>query len=569
MAKRIADSYQTRTRTSQDSGKGVIKQETKLKALFDFWTFVDMIGFHGGAKNFGECHDELVKWAFARERKRRQLIMMPRGHLKSTLMSVARTLWRIYQNPNIRIFVGTESHRLSTSFIREVKMYLEDSNLQEKLWNNRPHKNGRLVPLMESPGSQRRNQGSDTDAKDKKVVWRNDAIQVIRDDILKEPTLVSGSVGSIATGFHYDELIFDDVVTFDNINTEAKRERLFQWIYDMESVIDPLEFDEDLFECYKQVDSSRVRQGKFAPWCWVGDTVTVVGTRYDAEDYYGHVLENQETLGFDCYQRNIYKNGTDNTEGYIWPERMNASIESRLRASMNDRRFASQYLNSIIADSEQSLSWEQINFINPQCIVCNRANIAAISRGPEETKEIRLRVAIDPAATSNASSDYTCIVVGGVDDQNNFYVVDMYLGKEPFNTWLQKMYQLLDKWRLSAVTIESVGFQKQLIESIRDRFSTNRPIQIREYGSSQEHKQDRIEATLQPLFSSGKCFMNQNIAKIPGLRDQFNLFGRPSVKDDAPDAMAMLKEISTPMSKQVQPFNPRKKMLNTRYGGYI
>jgi predicted phage terminase large subunit-like protein len=248
---------------------------------------------------------------------------------------------------------------------------------------------------------------------------------------------------------------------------------------------------------------------------------------------------------------------------------MNASIEARLRASMNDRRFASQYLNSIIADSEQSLSWEQINFINPQCIVCNRANIAAISRGPEETKEIRLRVAIDPAATSNTSSDYTCIVVGGVDDQNNFYVVDMYLGKEPFNTWLQKMYQLLDKWRLSAVTIESVGFQKQLIESIRDRFSTNRPIQIREYGSSQEHKQDRIEATLQPLFSSGKCFMNQNISKIPGLRDQFNLFGRPSVKDDAPDAMAMLKEISTPLSKQVQPFNPRKKMLNSRYGGYI
>jgi predicted phage terminase large subunit-like protein len=569
MAKRIADSYQTRTRTSQNSGKGVIKQETKIKALFDFWAFVDMIGFHGGSKNFGECHDELVKWAFARERKRRQLIMMPRGHLKSTLMSVARTLWRIYQNPNIRIFVGTESHRLSTSFIREVKMYLEDFDLQEKLWNNRPHKSGRLVPVMDSPGSQKRNQVSDTDAKDKKVVWRNDAIQVIRDDILKEPTLVSGSVGSIATGFHYDELIFDDVVTFDNINTEAKRERLFQWIYDMESVIDPLEFDEDLFECYKQVDGSRVRQGKFAPWCWVGDTVTVVGTRYDAEDYYGHVLENNETLGFDCYQRNIYKNGTDNTDGYIWAERMNSSIESRLRASMNDRRFASQYLNSIIADSEQSLSWEQINFINPQCIVCNRANIAAISRGPEETKEIRLRVAIDPAATSNTSSDYTCIVVGGVDDQNNFYVVDMYLGKEPFNTWLQKMYQLLDKWRLSAVTIESVGFQKQLIESIRDRFSTNRPIQVREYGASQEHKQDRIEATLQPLFSSGKCFMNQNISKIPGLRDQFNLFGRPSVKDDAPDAMAMLKEISTPLAKQVQPFNPRKQMLNSRYGGYI
>jgi len=552
--------------TKEDRSGQIPSYRWRLRALYDFWSFVDLIGFHGGSKQFGQCHDDLIQWSTDYRRSSRQLILMPRGHLKSTLMSVGRTLWRIYQNPNIRIFVGTESHRLSTSFIREIKTYLEDLDLQEKVWNNRPHKPGRLIPAMDQPGTERK---SETEAKDKKVIWRTDAIQVLRDDILKEPTVVSGSVGSVATGFHFDELILDDVVTFDNINTEQKRERLFDWIFDMQSVLDPKEFDEDLYKNFTKCCKSTRQYGSFRPWCFVGDTVIVVGTRYDAEDYYGHVLQNAEYLGFETYQRNIYANGTDAADGYLWPERFNETVESRLRASMSERRFASQYLNSIIADAEQTLHWDQINFIHKHNIICKQPRTAAIHKGPDLVSEVRLRMAIDPAATSNAHSDYTCIVVGGMDSEGNLYVVDMYLGKEPFSKWLDAMYGMLDKWKLSAVTIEAVGFQKQLINSIRDRFNTYRPIQIREYKTEQTNKHERIEAALQPLFSSGKFFMNQTLSTKQGLKDQFNLFGRPTVKDDAPDAIAILKEISVPTNSKQQPFNPHKTNVNTRYGGFV
>src|SRR5512141_1086420 len=161
----------------------------KVRALFDFWEFVDLIQFRGGKKAFAQCHYELITWADTHG-KDRELILMPRGHLKSTIMSVARKLWRIYQNPNVRIYVGTSTRFLATAFVRQIKQYLEDPFLQEYVWNDRPHIDGRLVPLMDRTSRSRRNDLGDTEAADKKVVWRADAIQVVRSDIMSEPTVV-------------------------------------------------------------------------------------------------------------------------------------------------------------------------------------------------------------------------------------------------------------------------------------------------------------------------------------------------------------------------------------------
>jgi len=543
--------------------------EKRKKALTDFWEFVDLIGFHGGKGQFSKCHKDLMSWALDGERASRRLVLMPRGHYKSTLLAVGRTLWRIYQNPNIRIFVGSADFGLSKSIIREIKTYLEDEELQEKVWNNRPHKEGRLVPLMDKLGKQRRNV-QDTEASDKKVVWRADAIQVVRDDILKEPTVVAGSVGATATGFHYDEIIFDDIVTFDNIDTEPKRDKLFRWVHDMESVLDTRQFDEELYQRYEDIAHSNFLKGKFKENCYLGDTVIVVGTRYDPEDYYQHIIDNQDALGFEVYERNIYVNGSDNTDGYIFPEKFNENLENRLRASMSERRFASQYLNRIITPGTQVLSWESIKFIHPGSIICNQPNTASI-RGFGEEKEVRLRAVVDPSATSQVYSDFTCIVVGGLDNENNFFVVDMYLGKDPFSVWLERMYELLDKWNLSAVTVESVGFQKQIIWSIKDQFKNKRPITVREWTpEAREDKHSRIEATLQPLVENGKFYMSQHLSRIKGLSDQFNLFGRPSVKDDAPDACSILKRVSVPPNSVVRPFNPTKqRAFNARYGGFV
>ena len=554
-----------RNRGGQDADAPDYK--LRVKALTNFWAFVDLIGFHGGSHQFSKCHRDLLNWSLG-DANTRQLILMPRGHYKSTLMAVARTLWRIYQNPNIRIFLGSGDFSLSKSLIREIKTYLEDDYLQDNVWNNRPHKQGRLVPLMDKAGRARR-QSLDTEASDKKIVWRADAIQVIRDDILKEPTVVAGSVGATATGFHYDEVIFDDVVNFDNIDTPSKRDRLFQWIYDIESVLDPMTFDEDLFNLYCQIDTAPFTKGLFKKACYLGDTVRVIGTRYDPQDYYQHVLDNATELAFSTYECNIYVNGKDSDDGYIFPEKFNEALEQRLRASMSQRRFASQYLNQIIESGSQILPWSKIKWLTSDEIVCKQANKASIRRNGV-VKEINLKAVVDPATTTEEYSDYTCMAVGGVDDEGNFYVVDLWMGKEVFSVWVEKMFALLDRWNLTAVTVETVAFQKQLVYSIRQFFAKFRPVTIREWKPpARQDKMSRIESVLQPVFFNEMVYFKWTISQKKGVADQFNLFGRSTVKDDAPDAVAILKQVSVSPNTKMKAFNPSKRNFNNKYGGML
>ena len=303
---------------------------------------------------------------------------MPRGHLKTTVSSVLRILHTLYVNPNVRIFIGCLSKSLSNSIMREVQAFLLDDWNQENVWNNRPHIQGRLIPVMDKLGKQRRYQRKyeeETWAEDKKIIWRSDAIQVIRNGtILKEPSVVVGSVESSATGHHYDELVFDDIINFSNYNTPNKQQSIDRWLGDMESVLDPEYFDEELYEQLCRVTDSQKYREIFQKICHIGNKISIVGTLYFKDDLYDRIskaneadLENGHKPEYHVFKRNIYANGVDNTDGYLWVEKWNEDLEKQKRKSINmtSEIWASQYLNMIISPESKCLQWEKVRFIHP------------------------------------------------------------------------------------------------------------------------------------------------------------------------------------------------------------
>jgi predicted phage terminase large subunit-like protein len=457
----------------------------------------------------------------------------------------------------VRIFVGTANKFLSAAFIRELKTYFEDTWLQEHVWNARPHIEGRLIPIMDKSGRKRRSaiaeEGTDdTEAEDKKVVWRGDALQVLRSDILKEPTVTVGSVGSVATGFHYDELYLDDVVTFDNVSSPEKNKRVFSWIYDLESVLDPEYFDDELYISLKRCVKAKTHEEKLKRICTVGNVIMVVGTRYDKLDYYAHIMEHYEDLEFDVYQKNIYKNGVDKDGGYLWEERFSEKQEKRLRANMTARRFASQYLNNILAEEDKVLRYENIQWLHPSSINQDSEvrGYAFIRRKEDEkARRIKLVCVIDPAAATNASADYTAMAIGGVDHDGNLYILDLKLGRWQIHQWVKEMYSLLDKWKIDVVHVETVAFQKTLIQTIRGFFKEYRPIAVVEYKPGNVKKETRIEQTLQPIFESFMIFMSTYLGGNTNLQDQITYFPRKTMKDDGVDVISMVKEIAKPPAK--------------------
>lgn len=555
-------------------------EKQKVKALLDVWAFADIIEFQGGgSKAFGECHKELMEWYYSPDRASKTLVLMPRGHLKSTLLSVLTTLHRIYINPNIRIFVGCATRFLSTSFIRQVKAYLEDVHLQEYVWNSRPHIEGRLIPLMDKMRRQvaRNNNEDDTEAEDKKVVWRNDAIQVIRDYRYKEPTLVAGSCLSEATGFHYDVIQLDDVITFRNSNTLEKRESIQSWIYDLRSVLDPQYFDEDLFKALcdtKPNNRSRKIRDVFKKHALVGDVFGVIGTRYEPDDYYETLLKNNEELSFDCFVRNIYKNGENENDGYLWHERWDKNVEKNIRAEMSARRFASQYLNTILPSNRAVLKKDSIRWVHPKDITQKENGDVEVTFNVDGTiKRFRPFAVVDPAATTSKTSDFSAICVGGKDDEQNLYVLDMALGRWNTLELGKKVWELADKWKLKSVSIESIGFQRKIKEVLISHFirlKNYRPLAFIDFKrKTRISKVEAIEAALMPYFNNGSLYMSVYLASNEELMKQIEFFPLKSVHDDGLDAMEILSEVALPYSKNARNRNKgeRNDRVNAKYGG--
>jgi hypothetical protein len=552
----------------------------RVRALHDYWAFIDLLKFKGGTSSFGSVHEDLVRFVTQPQTGvvvedegdvNRRLVMMPRGHLKSTVCSVGYVLWRIYRNPGIRIVVGTAEKKLSLAFIRELKQYLEDETLQQRVWNNRPHISGRLIPVMDTSVKKRRNQKVDreeeaayTEAEDKKVVWRADAIQVLRDDIMKEPTVWAVSVGTTITGDHADLLILDDIVTFKNVRTPQLIAKTREWAEDMESVLDPQR-------------ETTTGTGKNALTEQIGDEVLCLGTRYAKGDYWGFLLgekdggeEDLEVEDRDRYQtfiRNIYVNGENDNDGYLWPERFNAEVLRKKKATLrNPRKWASQYLNRIISDEEQVFKKDLVQYIHFQSLDIKDGVVEI--RFPNTVTPVVVRpvLVVDPAISQASTADNTCLMVGGLDHEQNLYVFDAKVGRFTPSQTIDHVFTLADKWKLHGVTIENVGFQASLCYSLRDEMRKRRPLVIREYKPhGLGRKEDRIIAALEPIFANSKIYMTGWMAQVQQLMEEIEFFGASGIKDDCLDAMSVIVQtaVATPKRK------PRvfTQAFNSKYGG--
>ena len=567
----------------------------KIQALWDYWKFIEIIDFHGGPLAFSDCHFETTAWSFREDASFRQLIMEARGHLKSTLFSVGRILWRIYQNPNIRCFVGTESLKLSRAFVKEVEGQLTDEWNQHYVWNSRPHFDGPLIPTMDSLGKQRRQLVRDVSDefgqnistggdKTKKKLWRAEAIQVVRSRVLKEPTLTAGSVGQVSTGFHFDDVTFDDVVSFDNTRNPSAIDKVFSWIYDVESLLDPAYLDVELLLAFNRCAPNHIE--RLRKWSVSGGRQYVIGTRYAEEDYYGHLIDNASSLHYDVHVKNIFANGIDDTDGYRWPEKWNKELElatmakfQRKYGSTGMSRYYSQYHNKIVSFAETVLNWDKIQWIQPTNFkLCEDGWVEVYDQTHKVVAEFKPRLVMDPSATASTTSDFCAIAVGG-NHKETLYVCDFWMGKKPVSVYLDKMYELVDKWGLYEVVIEMVSGFKVLKTTLqqmplidKDKY---RLLSIKSYEppTNTLNKQQRIETVLSPLIDNYMLYLPFYVSANAELRKQFQFFGTETVKDDGPDVLAILKEkaYSSRMVRNnvvsLDDYRNQGRHINDDYGG--
>ena len=183
-----------------------------------------------GFKDISSCHDEVIK--FLDSPSRRKLYLDPRGHLKSSLVSIAKPIQYIFRNPDIRILIDNATWNNSRSFLRSIKEYLMSPALQEIYPSTFTQANEDFFII-----STRRNKG------------------------LKEPTVDTSGIERTKTSQHYDVIIADDLVVRENVTTFEMMEKTKTHYKDLLDLLEP------------------------------NGTLIIAGTRWHYADLYGDILK--------------------------------------------------------------------------------------------------------------------------------------------------------------------------------------------------------------------------------------------------------------------------------------
>jgi phage terminase large subunit-like protein len=193
--------------------------------------------------------------------KKRKFIAVPRGAFKTTIISVSYVVWRLCQDPTIRVLIAHHTQEKACDIVREIAGHFSANKKLRALY-------GDLGYASHGGGG----------------IWKKDQLQLWNPEtgaffpFRNMPSIRAIGVESAIAGLHPDLVICDDLVnnnTIANIDQLEKTQRFIKYI---------------------------------EPLMLGGTEIIVTGTRYDFRDAYGWIINQLDT--YDIYLRSAV-NGDD------------------------------------------------------------------------------------------------------------------------------------------------------------------------------------------------------------------------------------------------------------------
>lgn len=444
--------------------------EIRTAALSDLEVFIRLVH---PQRVLGGAHKELLQWWTRSDAKTHQLVLLPRDHMKSALVAY-RVAWEITKNPCIRVLYISSTANLATKQLKFIKDILTSDNYR------------RYWPDMVHRSEFDREKWSETEISVDHPSRKSEAI--------RDPTVFTGGLTTSLTGLHCDVAVLDDVVVQENAYTDEGRTK----VKSQYSLLSSIEGTDAL------------------EWA--------VGTRYFVTDLYHDMLQMRvEILGedgdieedealYEVFEKPVESVG-DGSGEFIWPRQQrydgkwfgfNQQILAKKKAQYLDKtQFRAQYYNDPNDPSESTIS----NFL-----YYDRAGLS-LSSGHWYYKERRLNVfaAVDFAFSLQKRADFTCVVVVGVDGDQNYYVLDIDRFKtDKISEYFARILRLHQKWGFRKIRAETSVAQEVIVKDLKENYIRrhNLSLWVEDYKPTRNEgsKIERTEATLQPRYENGQVW---------------------------------------------------------------
>jgi hypothetical protein len=144
---------------------------------------------------------------FAEQTHPRKGFIIPRGHYKSSLITIAKTIWDLIRNPEERILIVHERGDQARQFLAQIRSHFESNRLLNQLYPER-------IPPWKSKGWR----------------WTADAINIRRPREWPEPSVFAAGWSAAFQGMHFTTLRFDDLIGEEAAANPEIMEKVVDWV---------------------------------------------------------------------------------------------------------------------------------------------------------------------------------------------------------------------------------------------------------------------------------------------------------------------------------------------------
>ena len=494
----------------------------------DLLTFIRLVAPH---LMLGAIHEELISWWQRQDSKENQLVLLPRGHMKSKLVAY-RTAWWLTKHPETTILYVSATADLAEKQLYAIKNII-DSPIYRRYWKDM---------INEEEGKREKWAVAEIAVDHPKR-----KLEGVRDASVKAVGLTSNT-----TGFHADVVVLDDIVVPSNAYNEEGRSKVSAAYSQLASIENP------------------------------GALEWVVGTRYHPRDIYDTMvnmkeqifneegdLETEESV-YELFQRVV------ETEGeFLWAKQkrsdgkafgFDAKELARIKAKYVDiTQFYAQYYNDPNNTEAANIGSDNFQYYD-RAVLQNKEGDWYI-----RDRKLNIYAAIDFAFSLRKQADSTALVIVGVDHQSNYYVLDIDRFKtDRIVEYYDHILKAWEKWGFRKLRAETTVAQQTIVKELKDSYlkPNGIPLVIDEYRPTryQGDKRQRINATLEPKYH------NQQIWHYKGgncqvLEEELSQVHPPH--DDVKDALANAIAISIVPRQRSNGINmiSSNVLTHSRFGG--
>ena len=506
-----------------DTKKDLIKQTAEQ----DLLAFIKLVAPH---LLTGAIHEEMIQWWTRSEAKQNQLVLLPRGHMKSKLAAL-RTAWWITKHPETTILYVSATADLAEKQLYAIK-HIIDSPIYKRYWPD-------MIDKEEG----------------KRERWAVAEIAVDhpqrKEEGIRDATCKAVGLTSNTTGFHADVVVLDDIVVPSNAYTEEGRDKVAAAYSQLASIENPGAFE------------------------WV------VGTRYHPKDIYDTMVNMKETVYtpdgdveseeevYELFQRVVETDGE-----FLWPKKTRTDGKAfgfderelaRIRAKYVDyTQFFAQYYNNPNSPETARIGVEHFQY-------CDRSTLNN-KEGDWYINDRRLNVyaSIDFAFSLRKQADYSAVVTIGVDYNGNFYVLDIDRFKtDKIVDYYSHILKAWQKWGFRKLRAEVTVAQQTIVKELKDSYLKPNGIalSIDEFRPTRSlgAKEERVGAVLEPKYHNLQMWHYKG-GNCQTLEEELVMSHPPH--DDCKDALANAIDLAVIPKRRGAAFNLGKNIVtHSRFGG--